>query len=146
MSQTGLEVFDTTIQTTNIWLNDIHDELGWGDRKLTYHALRSVLQSLRDRLTLDMAANLGQQLPLLVRGIYYEGWKPSANPVTARSQEEFFKLVEEHYNEREPVDYGDLTRAVFKTMNKHITPDLVEKVRDILGDELRALWPASAGR
>jgi uncharacterized protein (DUF2267 family) len=141
VSQTGLEVFDTTIQTTNIWLNDITQELGWGDRQLAYHALRSVLQSLRDRLTPDMAANLSQQLPLLVRGIYYEGWKPNNNPVTARTQEEFLKLVEERYNEREPIDYTNLTRAVFQTINKHLTPDLVQKVREQLGDELRPLWP-----
>lgn len=141
MSQTGLEVFDTTIQTTNIWLNDINQELGWGDRQLAYHGLRSVLQSLRDRLTPDMAANLSQQLPLLVRGIYYEGWKPSNNPVTARSQEEFIRLVEERYNEREPVAFDDLASAVFKTINKHVSPELVGKVREMLGDELRPLWP-----
>ena len=31
MSQTGLSVFDSTIQTTNVWLNDILVRLGWQD-------------------------------------------------------------------------------------------------------------------
>jgi uncharacterized protein (DUF2267 family) len=144
MSQTGLEVFDTTIQTTNIWLNDITQELGWGDRQLAYHALRSVLQSLRDRVQVDVAAQVGAQLPLLVRGIYYDGFRPAQNPVTARSQEEFLKLVEERYNHREPIDYAEMARAVFRVLNKHLTPELVNKLREMLGAELRPLWPELA--
>ena len=146
MSQTGLEVFDTTIQTTNGWLNSINEELGWwGDRQLAYHALRSTLQTLRDRLTVDMAAHLGAQLPLLVRGIYYEGWKPSNTPLKVRTQEEFLSVIEERYKQREPVDFDELARAVFKTVNRHIAPDQAEKIREILGDELRSLWPEPAG-
>ena len=141
MSQTGLEVFDTTIQTTNKWLNSINEELGWGDRQLAYHALRSTLQTLRDRLTVDMAAHLGAQLPLLVRGIYYEGWKPSDNPLKTRTQEEFLSVIEERYMQREPVDFDELARAVFKTVNRYVTPAQVEKIRETLGDELRSLWP-----
>lgn len=141
MSTTGLDVFDSTIQTTNQWLNDITEELGWGDRQLAYHALRATVQSLRDRVTVDMAAHLGAQLPLLVRGIYYEGWKPANNPVKARTQEEFLRLVEERYNHREPVAYDDIARAVFKTLNKHVTRGQVEGIREMLGEELKALWP-----
>lgn len=141
MSTTGLDVFDSTAQTTNQWLNDITDELGWGDRQLAYHALRATLQSLRDRVTVDMAAHLGAQLPLLVRGIYYEGWKPSNNPVKARTQEEFLRLVEERYHHREPVAYTDIVRAVLKTLNKHVTQGQVEGIREMLGEELKVLWP-----
>jgi uncharacterized protein (DUF2267 family) len=141
MSATGLDVFDSTIQTTNQWLNSITEELGWGDRQLAYHALRATLQAVRDRVTVDMAAHLGAQLPLLVRGIYYEGWKPAKNPVKARTREEFLKLVEERYDQREPVAYDDLTRTVLKTLNKHVTPGQVEGIREMLGEELKTLWP-----
>ena len=76
MSSTGLEVFDETVHKTNIWLKEIAQVLG-PDRHRAYNALRAVLHCLRDRLTVDEAAQLGDQLPMLVRGIYYEAWHPA---------------------------------------------------------------------
>ena len=57
MSSTGLEVFDKTLQTTNLWLNEIGQDIG-PDKQRCYHALRAVLFALRDRLTVDEAADL----------------------------------------------------------------------------------------
>ncbi len=76
MSATGLDVFDTTVQKTNIWLNDLMKVLGWQDRHKAYLALRATLHALRDRLTVDEVAHFGAQLPMLMRGFYYEGWDP----------------------------------------------------------------------
>jgi uncharacterized protein (DUF2267 family) len=68
MTQTGLTPFDSTLQTTNVWLNDVQEQLGWGDdHRRAYHALRAVLHALRDRLPVDHAAALAAQLPMLVR-------------------------------------------------------------------------------
>ncbi len=59
MSTTGLDVFDKTLQTTNIWLDEIGECDGIGpDRQRCYHALRAVLFALRDRLTVEEAAHL----------------------------------------------------------------------------------------
>lgn len=144
MSRTGLDVFDTTLQKTNEWLNDISDELGWGDRGLAYHGLRATLQTLRDRVVVDEVAKFGAQLPLLVRGIYYDGWDPSTNPLKLRTRQEFLELVQERYGHREPVSVEDLVGAVFRAMNRHLPAPQVRKMRDMIGSDLAALWPEPA--
>lgn len=49
--------------------------MGPPDRQMAYHALRGVLFTLRDRLTVEEAAHFASQLPLLIRGIFYEGYR-----------------------------------------------------------------------
>lgn len=140
MTQTGLEVFDKTVQTTNIWLNEIEDEIG-PDRQNALRALRAVLHPLRDRLPIEEAAHLGAQLPLLVRGIYYENWRPHVNPTPIRRQDEFLQCIEEGLERSRPADPKDVARAVFKVVEHHVDPGEVEKVKHLLPSELRTLWP-----
>jgi len=71
MGLTGVKAFDTTIHTTNVWLNDLMDELSWHDRTQAYHAIRVVLHALRDCLPTGEAADLAAQLPMLVRGFSF---------------------------------------------------------------------------
>jgi uncharacterized protein (DUF2267 family) len=70
MSQTALPQFDSTVQTTHVWLNDILERLGWEEPYRAYHALRAVLHALRDQLPVNQLAALAAQLPMLVRGFY----------------------------------------------------------------------------
>src|SRR3954452_19690727 len=76
MSATGLEVFDTTLQKTNEWLQEMMQEFGTESRQQVYLILRATLHALRERLPLEPMAHLGAQLPMLIRGFYYEGWSP----------------------------------------------------------------------
>src|SRR5215211_3027424 len=79
MSATGLEVFDKTLQTTNSWLDEISEALG-PDRKLAWKVLSVVMHKLRDRMPVDLSAHLGAELPLLVRGAYYDQFEPAKQP------------------------------------------------------------------
>ena len=79
MKSARVAAFDSTLQTTNLWITEILQRLHWRDRHAAYHALRSVLHVLRDRLTIEKVVALGAQLPMLIRGFYYEGWHPLAS-------------------------------------------------------------------
>lgn len=141
MSQIGLKPFDSTIQTTNIWLNDILERLGWQESYRAYHALRAVLHALRDRLTVEQAAALAAQLPMLVRGFYYEGWHPHGKPVKERHKEEFLAHIADAFRDDPDVDPEQVTRAVFQVLAKHVTVGEIESVKQSLPTELRSLWP-----
>ena len=73
MSAQGLEMIDHTVQETHEWLNDLAEQLGWPDKRQVLHLLRVTLAEIRDCLPHDEAAHLSAQLPVLIRGIYYEG-------------------------------------------------------------------------
>ena len=85
MSTTGLPVFDTTVQETNLWLKAIMEALHTDDRHLAYLALRATLHALRDRLGPENAVHLAAQLPMLLRGLYYEGWRLAASQTKERT-------------------------------------------------------------
>jgi uncharacterized protein (DUF2267 family) len=139
MSATGLTVFDETIQKTNTWLREISETLG-SDRHRAYQALRAVLHCLRDRLIIDEVAHLGDQLPMLVRGIYYEAWRPSRKPEKIRSQEDFLAQIAAHLAHA-PIEPEEAARAVFQVLEKHVTRGELDDVVGELPQNIRMLWP-----
>jgi uncharacterized protein (DUF2267 family) len=144
MSATGLDVFDKTLQTTNIWLDEIMADHG-PDRRVAWHMLGTVLRALRDRLQIQLAAKLGAGLPLLVRGAYYEQYRPAEQPTKIRSSEEFLQHIAEEMKVTRPVNPEDAARSVFKVLARHIDLGQSAKVRDAMPKELQSLWPESVG-
>jgi uncharacterized protein (DUF2267 family) len=145
MTATGLDVFDKTLHTTNTWLDQLMADVG-PDRQTAWHVLGAVLRTLRDRLPLGLAAHLGAQLPLLVRGLYYDQWRPNEQPLKLRSQEEFLAHVSRGLDGARPVDVNAATQSVFCVLNHYVDPDQVENVREALPEQIRALWPKGTTR
>ncbi|MGE0823742.1 MAG: DUF2267 domain-containing protein [Candidatus Binatia bacterium] len=143
MSTTGLEVFDTTLQKTHSWLNEIMTELGWEDnRHWAYLALRTVLHGLRDHLTIEEATDLGAQLPMLVRGFYYEGWTLTSKPVKERHKEAFLAHITDAFRNDTRIDPEVVVRAVFRVLSRRVTEGEIADVKHLLPATLRELWPA----
>ena len=145
MSATGLEVFDKTLQTTNIWLNEIMDRIG-PDRQVAWKVLSTVLHKLRDRLPVELAAHLGAQLPLLVRGVYYDQFEPARMPSDCRTPEDFIKEVAEWLTDIRPVDPEEAIAAVLGVLNRHLSEGQVAKVRGALPKALRLVWDGADAR
>jgi len=141
MSATGLDVFDTTLQKTHEWLQDLMQEMGWEDRHRAYTAYRGVFHALRDRLSVDQAVHLASQIPMLMRGFYYEGWHPANKPLRYRHREEFISQVGREVPGMETAELEKTATAVFTVMNRHLPAGEVEKVKDDLPLEVRELWP-----
>jgi uncharacterized protein (DUF2267 family) len=138
---TGIGAFDHSLQLTNLWLKDLMARLGTSDRHLAYLALRTTLHALRDRLTVDEAAHLGAQLPMQIRGFYYEGWHPAGKPLKEHAKEAFLAHVaaEAHALDFDP---EPAVRAVFGLLAARITAGEIEDVKSILPGPVRELWPA----
>lgn len=140
MNSIAVDVFDTTLQKTSVWLNGVMEEMGWEDRHRAYSVLRAVLHALRDRLIVDEAVNLGAQLPMLIRGFYYEGWRPEGRPFKYRHKEEFFAQVAKTLPGMEQAELERAVRAVFKVLSSQVTGGEIAQVRDQLPAEVREFW------
>jgi uncharacterized protein (DUF2267 family) len=141
MSTAGLPAFDHALQKTNLWLDEIMRELYWTDRQRAYHALQVVLHALRDHLPLGEMAQLAAQLPQLIRGLYYEGWRPSATPVKARHWDQFVAQVTDAFARDLNAQPEQIIRAVLKVLGKHVSAGEIIDVKRCLPEEIRRHWP-----
>jgi uncharacterized protein (DUF2267 family) len=147
MSNTGLDVFDKTLQTTHVWLDDLmQDDAIGSDRQLAWHVLGAVLRAVRDRLPVELAAHLGAQLPLLVRGAFYDQFRPSDLPQRRRKLDEFLQPISEELAMTRPVNVREASRAVFRVLSRHVNRGQIEKVVRSMPDEVRAIWPEDVER
>ncbi|MXQ14785.1 DUF2267 domain-containing protein [Microvirga makkahensis] len=132
MSANVLDVFDKTLQTTHIWLDELMAETG-PDRQVAWHVLGAVLCAIRDRVPLELAVHLGSRLPLLVRGIDYDQWHaPGRMDEKPRSLDEFLQPIGEQLAQIRPMNARAATRAVFTVLARHVDPGQAEKVRHAL--------------
>lgn len=137
MAGTHPNGFAHALNTANVWLSAVTEALGTEDRHFAQRALRGWLHALRDRLTIDVAAHLGAQLPELLRGIYYEGWDPSNVPVKYNREGFVDRFVHEA-----KVSAGDVPRmapAITAAVHRQVSPGQLEAVFEQLPHDVRAL-------
>ena len=136
-----LAVLDSTLQKTHEWLRDVRAELGLDDDQAAYVALRATLHALRDCLNTDETAQLGAQLPMLVRGLYYEGWDPSPAARRIRNLESFLDAVRHGIHEHiERRDAEHVAVAVLGVIGRYLSLDEIAKVARALPPEMHDLW------
>ena len=141
MNATNHAPFESTYQTTSRWLEQLMRELDWNDAHRATHALRAVLHALRDRLTVEEAVDLGAQLPMLVRGLYYEGWVPAGKPVKERRKEDFLTHIADQFRHDPEVFPEAVAWAVFKLLESRVSAGEIGDVLHVLPAEIRSLWP-----
>lgn len=136
------ELFDETLQKTQVWLNELGEDLDWDHPAGVLAGLRAVLHTLRDRIAPAEAAQLGAQLPLLVRGLYYEGWRPAGEPWKERQRELFLARVEQEMRGHAQHRSADaVARAVFRLLGRHVSAGEIDDVKRLLPAGVRELWP-----
>ncbi|MGZ3787847.1 MAG: DUF2267 domain-containing protein [Bacteriovorax sp.] len=91
-----VSAFERSLQKSETWISQMQYELKWLNGDSTYHLLRAVLHALRDQLSIDEAAHFSAQLPLLLKGTFYECWNPQKNHSKALSKKEFLEAVMNH--------------------------------------------------
>ena len=131
------------IQHAQEWLKELRDNADLGDEATAYSVLRAVLHQLRDRLSVEEAVDLGAQLPLIIRGIYYESWQPFHASEKVRTKQKFLELLAAKLRPH-PIAPEPAARDVFALLAHHCDPGEIAHVIDQLPSELKELWPERA--
>ncbi len=128
------------VQQTQEWLKALCDSGGYAGETEALAVLRAVLHQLRDRLTPQEAVDFGAQLPIIVRGIYYEGWRPSKTPEKIRSQDEFLEGVSTKLTPH-PLEAESAARDVFSLLAQTLDAGEIADVINQLPTGIKDLWP-----
>lgn len=142
MSDSTVTALNHAVQDAQAWLKALGRDPAFEDEQQAYTGLRAVLHTLRDRLTVDEAVQLAAEMPTLVRGIYYEGWRPALAPNDEKTPTDFYASIDESLrNARATLDTEAATRAVLAFLDTRISAGELADVRGQLPGEIQSLWP-----
>lgn len=139
---TKVDAIARTVEKTHVWLNQIGTKLEAPGSRVAYHALRAVLHAIRDRMTVEQVAALGAQLPLLIRGMFYEGWHPHGKPLNIQDGEGFLRLVSIYLEQDAEVliDETRVVAAVFQVMQAHLAPGEIDTVLNAMPTPIQQVF------
>ncbi len=139
-----LRVIAKTEERTMAWVKSLAHKLGSTDMERSFQILRSVLHALRDRVPPTEAVHLGAQLPILVRGVYYEGWHMAGKPEKYRHRDDFLKHIAHDLPQLDDTQLSRAASAVFALLDEELGGGEVEQVRHAMPAEVRELWRQGA--
>jgi len=137
MSSTGFDAFERATQTAHTWLRGVADAFGTDDRRFAFRALRAWLHTLRDRLTVDAAADFAAGLPELLRGVYYDGWQPAKAPIKYDVEEYRLRFALEAGIPIEDAD--EAAGAVTAALRARLAPGQLDQALEQLPHQLRTI-------
>lgn len=137
-------LFDKALSKTREWLKDVEKELGYSNPNEAYRALRAVLHAIRDRLPVEECAEFAAQMPTMIMGMYYSGWRPVNKPEKIRDIEEFLDRVAEALPPG--VEPMRVTNGIIRVLERHISAGELKDVRRNFPEHLRGIWTAAEAR
>jgi uncharacterized protein (DUF2267 family) len=139
MATGTVDSIERTVHKTNEWVADLARELGTEDQAQAWRVLRAYLQLLRDRLTVDEAAQLAAQLPHLLRGVFYEGFDPGHQPEKIRAGDVFLTRLAERAALPDLDEAARAAAAATRVLRRHVTAGEIDDVFSQLPAEIRAV-------
>lgn len=133
-------VFQNTITKSNEWLAEVMAELAIRDEHKGLRALRAGLHALRDRLPPGEAVDLAAQLPMLIRGLFYEGWRLADKPARGHEPEAFLAAVADELGDDPTVRPEAAARATIRVLAWHVTQGELDDIAHALPRPLANLW------
>jgi uncharacterized protein (DUF2267 family) len=107
--------------------------------------LRAVLHGLRNRLNIDESFELLSQLPMALKAVYVDGWKPSRKFKRIQHLSEFLDEIRKEDRNQAGYDFGNNTKAteavkaVFRTLSYFISDGETHDMAEMMPGEIKKL-------
>lgn len=135
------------VEDVNLFLRQVAQELGEPDNM--DHAARvtvGVLHALRVNISVEESMHLISQLPLILKGVYVDGWNISREMSQSNSLEEFLDDVRMQVLPTSERDFGDNeqasknVRAVLRVMRNYVSEGEMRHIKQQLPKPIAALF------
>jgi uncharacterized protein (DUF2267 family) len=139
---TNILSLDRAIQNTISWLGDVQAELGWDSKDNTYKSTKAVMQTIRDRLTVEETVHFCANLPLVMKGMMMDGYNIANKPLKIRDLEEFYEQIQQNYDgtRRDIVNSSAAARAVIKVLCRRMGGGEMAKIGANMPEKIRRLF------
>ena len=131
-----------------VFLRQVAQELG--NRDDVDHAARvtvAVLHTLREKISVEESIHLISQLPLILKGVYVDGWDITREFMSeANTLEEFLDEIREHAPRTAGRDFGDnqQTRenviAVLRVMRNYVSEGEMNHIKQQMPKSIAVLF------
>jgi uncharacterized protein (DUF2267 family) len=138
-----VNAFDKHCQEANRFIKDLALQLGTPDD--TDHAiriLRCVFKALRRRIIPDESLHIISQLPLILKGLYVDGWDINEPLSEAKTFDEFLFDIRNNTETNAGIDFAndELARKkitiVFSALKEFVSEGELDHIRDELPKEI----------
>jgi uncharacterized protein (DUF2267 family) len=138
--------YEQYAQEAQKFVKEIANELGeTGNTGQADRIMTSVFHVLRDILTPEESLHLISQLPMVLKGVYVNGWHLGKKE-RIRSKDEFIECLMLQNPRAAAQDFGndekaiERSKAVFRVLRNHIAVGEVKDIVAQLPSELTELW------
>ena len=142
MTVRSIQNFEHALHTANEWLKELNDHPEVRSERDAHSILRTVLHALRDQLSVEESAHLSAQLPMLIRGLYFDGWRPSIVP-HRMPEAEFMQKLHQKLSDKKGVRLApeQALSLVFALLESRVGWGEIGHVKGSLPTYLRNLFP-----
>ena len=135
--------FDTYITKANVFLKEIAEEIGEPENKAKAgRVLRAVLHALRSRLSVEESIHMIAQLPILIKGLYVDGWHLTRLNGSLNTFSDFLTEVKKFDGNLGNKDFNNdrdslrMIRAVLRVLKKYVSEGEMQHLKVQLPDEI----------
>ncbi|CAM3727905.1 DUF2267 domain-containing protein [Pontibacter korlensis] len=134
-------IFENYLKDGKTWLHELCTYLGIDDEQKASRIFRAVLHAIRDRIQPGEAIHLGAQLPIIWKGIYFDGFSLH-EPVRIRHEDEWLEFIRSKDSGADQADFPTLDHAyyafqdVMSFLRDHISEGQYQQIAQALHSEI----------